>query len=157
MVMEVGAPGAELGGQDVGPRGGHRRAATNAYPGGATLSERLTAVARLVQIGSARGGADGFSAELIDDAEALLAKGGERLRLSAQHTIVVLAGGTGSGKSSLFNVLAGAKFSPAGVLRPVTREPHACVWGMEGAGPLLETVIARQAALQRIRDRKSVV
>jgi energy-coupling factor transporter ATP-binding protein EcfA2 len=105
---------------------------------GTSLSERLTAVARLVQIGSARGGADGFSADLIEDAEALLARAGERLRLSAQHTIVVLAGGTGSGKSSLFNVLAGAQFSPVGVLRPVTREPHACVWGMEGAGPLLD-------------------
>ena len=120
----------------------HRRAASvlenSNYTSGANLSQRLTAVARLVQIGSARGGADGFSAELIDDAEALLAKAGERLRLSAQHTIVVLAGGTGSGKSSLFNALAGAQFSPVGVLRPVTREPRACVWGMEGAGPLLD-------------------
>ena len=106
MVMEVGAPGTELAGQGVGSRGGHRRAASaltiNSYPGGAPLSERLTAVARMVQIGSARSGTDGFSAELIDDAEALLGRAGERLRLSAQHTIVVLAGGTGSGKSSLF-------------------------------------------------------
>ena len=142
MVMELGTPGAEVAGQAVGPRVAHRRAASvlanNGYSGGATLSERLTAVARLVQIGSARGGTDGFSADLIDDAEALLARAGERLRLSAQHTIAVLAGGTGSGKSSLFNVLAGAQFSPAGPLRPVTREPHACVWGMEGAGPLLD-------------------
>ena len=142
MVTELGTPGAELAGQAVGPRVAHRRAASvlanNGYSGGATLSERLTAVARLVQIGSARGGTDRFSAELIDDAEALLARAGERLRLSAQHTVAVLAGGTGSGKSSLFNVLAGAQFSPAGPLRPVTREPHACVWGMEGAGPLLD-------------------
>ena len=103
-----------------------------------SLSERLSALARLVQIGSARVGPDGFSADLLADAEALLARAGERLRLSAHHTIVVLAGGTGSGKSSLFNQLAGAQFSPAGVLRPVTREPHACVWGVEGAGPLLD-------------------
>ena len=95
-------------------------------------------MARLVQIGSARAGPDGFSADLLADAEALLTRAGERLRLSSHHTIVVLAGGTGSGKSSLFNQLAGAQFSPAGVLRPVTREPHACVWGMEGAGPLLD-------------------
>jgi GTP-binding protein EngB required for normal cell division len=95
-------------------------------------------LARLVQIGSARVGPDGFDAGLLADAEALLARAGERLRLSSQHTIAVLAGGTGSGKSSLFNQLAGAQFSPAGVLRPVTREPHACVWGMEGAGPLLD-------------------
>jgi energy-coupling factor transporter ATP-binding protein EcfA2 len=142
MVMEIDAPGTELAGQGVARRGAHRRAASvlssTEYSGGASLSERLTAVARLVQIGSARGGADGFGAELISDAEALLARAGERLRLSAHHTIAVLAGGTGSGKSSLFNVLAGAQFSPAGVLRPVTRDPHACVWGMEGAGPLLD-------------------
>jgi hypothetical protein len=142
MVMEIDAPGTELAGQAVARRGAHRRAgsvlSSTEYSGGASLSERLTAVARLVQIGSARGGADGFSAELINDAEALLARAGERLRLSSHHTIAVLAGGTGSGKSSLFNVLAGAQFSPAGVLRPVTRDPHACVWGMEGAGPLLD-------------------
>jgi energy-coupling factor transporter ATP-binding protein EcfA2 len=103
-----------------------------------SLSERLSALARLVQIGSARAGPDGFSTDLLADAEALLTRAGERLRLSSHHTIVVLAGGTGSGKSSLFNQLAGAQFSPAGVLRPVTREPHACVWGVEGAGPLLD-------------------
>jgi GTP-binding protein EngB required for normal cell division len=105
---------------------------------GAGLSERFTAVGRLIQIGSARSGPDGFSPGLLRDAEALLARAGERLRLSAEHTIVVLAGGTGSGKSSLFNRLAGADFSPAGTVRPVTREPHACVWGMAGAGPLLD-------------------
>jgi GTP-binding protein EngB required for normal cell division len=105
---------------------------------GANLSNRLNALARLVQIGAARAGQEGFDPSLLADAEALLARAGERLRLSAHHTIVVLAGGTGSGKSSLFNQLARAPFSPVGVLRPVTRVPHACVWGMEGAGPLLD-------------------
>src|SRR5215472_16047017 len=142
MVMEVDASGTELAGQAVTHRGAHRRAtdvlANSNYTSGASLSQRLIAVARLVQVGSARGGADGFSAELIEDAEALLTKAGERLRLSSQHTIAVLAGGTGGGKSSLFNTLARAQFSPAGVLRPVTREPRACVWGMDGAGPLLD-------------------
>jgi energy-coupling factor transporter ATP-binding protein EcfA2 len=109
-----------------------------AHRSGASLSDRLNAVARLVQIGTARSGQEGFDPGLLADAEALLARAGERLRLSADHTIVVLAGGTGSGKSSLFNQLAGAHFSPVGVLRPVTREPHACVWGMEGAGPFLD-------------------
>src|SRR5215472_3154583 len=142
MVMEVDTSGTELAGQAVTQRGAHRRAAdvlaNSNYTSGASLSQRLIAVARLVQVGSARGGADGFSAELIEDAEALLTKAGERLRLSSQHTIAVLAGGTGGGKSSLFNTLARAQFSPAGVLRPVTREPRACVWGMDGAGPLLD-------------------
>jgi len=107
-------------------------------PSVVSLSERLGALARLVQIGSARVRPGGFDADVLADAETLLTRAGERLRLSAHHTIVVLAGGTGSGKSSLFNQLAGAQYSPAGVLRPATREPHACVWGMDGAGPLLD-------------------
>jgi GTP-binding protein EngB required for normal cell division len=141
------APAGDVAGPG-GPRGGtHRRAgavlAGQPYPGGsraagANLSERLSALARLVQIGSARAGPDGFSPDVLAGAEELLTRAGERLRLSSQHTIAVLAGGTGSGKSSLFNQLAGAQFSPVGVLRPVTREPHACVWGMEAAGPLLD-------------------
>ncbi len=106
----------------------------------ASLPDRLNAFARLVQIGSARSRADGFSTELLKESEALLARVGQRLRLSADHTVAVLAGGTGSGKSSLFNMLAGADFSPVGMVRPVTRTPHACVWGMAGAGPLLDWI-----------------
>jgi GTP-binding protein EngB required for normal cell division len=102
------------------------------------LSARLSALARLVQIGSARSGTDGVSRDLLDDADALLARAGQRLRLSSAHTVVALAGGTGSGKSSLFNRLAGADFSAVGVTRPVTRDVHACVWGVEGSGSLLE-------------------
>jgi GTP-binding protein EngB required for normal cell division len=102
------------------------------------LSARLGALARLVQIGSARSGPEGISRDLLDDADALLARAGQRLRLSAAHTVVALAGGTGSGKSSLFNRLAGADFSTVGVTRPVTREVHACVWGVSGSGSLLE-------------------
>jgi len=106
--------------------------------GGPALSDRLTALARITQIGAARSGHDGFDPELLRQSEDLLARAGERLRLSANHTVVVLAGGTGSGKSSLFNRLASADFSPVGVVRPMTREAYACVWGMEGASPLLD-------------------
>ncbi|MGO9297552.1 MAG: GTPase, partial [Streptosporangiaceae bacterium] len=83
-------------------------------------------------------------------------RAGERLRLSSEHTVVALAGGTGSGKSSLFNALAGADFSTVGVTRPVTRQTHACVWGIRGSGPLLEWLgvprpnrYARSSALDR--------
>jgi GTP-binding protein EngB required for normal cell division len=112
------------------------------------LSARLEALAELVRIGQARqaqaayghardDGA-GFSQSLLDDAEAVLKRAGERLRLSSNHTVVALAGGTGSGKSTLFNALSGATFSPPGVTRPMTRHVHACVWGMQGAAPLLD-------------------
>ncbi|HEX4829879.1 MAG TPA: GTPase [Trebonia sp.] len=102
------------------------------------LSRRLDALADLVRIGREREGADGVSATLITDSDALLRRAGERLRLSGSHTVVALAGGTGSGKSTLFNTLSGATFSPPGVTRPTTRHVHACVWGMQGAGPLLD-------------------
>ena len=45
-------------------------------------------------------------------ARAVSARAGERLRLSGEHTVVALAGSTGSGKSSLFNALSGADLSP---------------------------------------------
>ena len=116
------------------------------------LSRRLDALAELVRIGRTRpgkpglaqpdarppGADDGFGQALLDDAESVLTRAGERLRLSGNHTVVALGGGTGSGKSSLFNALAGATFSPPGVTRPTTRHAHACVWGMQGAAPLLD-------------------
>ncbi|HEX2819292.1 MAG TPA: GTPase [Streptosporangiaceae bacterium] len=102
------------------------------------LPARLASLTELTKIGSGRAGSDGFSQELLSEAELLLRRSGERLRMSASHTVVALAGGTGSGKSTLFNALAGANFSPAGVTRPTTKHSHACVWGMDGAGPLLD-------------------
>lgn len=104
----------------------------------AGLSARLASLARLIQIGRARSGPDGFSEDLLADASELLTRAGQRLMLSSGHTVVSLAGGTGSGKSSLFNQLSGADFSTVGVTRPVTSEAHACVWGVAGSGPLLE-------------------
>jgi 50S ribosome-binding GTPase len=119
---------------------------------GQDLSRRLDALAELIRIGRTRPGqpgqqeprgpgtddGTGFSQALLDDAESVLTRAGERLRLSGNHTVVALGGGTGSGKSSLFNALAGATFSPPGVTRPTTRHVHACVWGMQGAAPLLD-------------------
>ncbi len=104
----------------------------------AGLSGRLAALEALIEIGAARCGSDGFSEELLTEAANLLTRADQRLLLSADHTVVSLAGGTGSGKSSLFNQLAGADFSAVGVTRPVTNEAHACVWGVAGSGPLLE-------------------
>jgi GTP-binding protein EngB required for normal cell division/uncharacterized membrane protein HdeD (DUF308 family) len=102
------------------------------------LPARLASLTELTKIGSGRAGPDGFSQELLTESELLLRRSGERMRMSASHTVVALAGGTGSGKSTLFNALSGANFSPAGVTRPTTKHSHACVWGMEGAGSLLD-------------------
>ncbi|MDR1824342.1 MAG: 50S ribosome-binding GTPase [Bifidobacteriaceae bacterium] len=73
----------------------------------------------------------------------------ERLARGVDHTIVALEGGTGSGKSSLFNAIAEMAFSEVGVLRPTTEKATACVWG-EGAGALLDWLgIERDSWIQR--------
>ncbi|MGD0925568.1 MAG: YfjP family GTPase [Streptosporangiaceae bacterium] len=136
---QAGIGQAETGLAGTGTAGTGTAGAGTAGTGtAADLSGRLTALARVIQIGAARSGPEGFSEPLLTEAEQLVARAGERLRLSPNHTVAVLAGGTGSGKSSLFNQLAGADFSAVGVTRPFTKDPHACVWGMDGAGPLLE-------------------
>ncbi|MEU8405345.1 GTPase [Micromonospora sp. NPDC048842] len=74
-------------------------------------------------------------------AHTLVERAGTRLALSRDHTVVALAGATGSGKSSLFNALAQLELSPVGVRRPTTGVTHACVWGpLEGANHLLDWV-----------------
>jgi GTP-binding protein EngB required for normal cell division len=74
-------------------------------------------------------------------AHTLVERAGSRLALSQDHTVVALAGSTGSGKSSLFNALARLKLSPVGVRRPTTGIAHACVWGpLEPANRLLDWV-----------------
>jgi GTP-binding protein EngB required for normal cell division len=74
-------------------------------------------------------------------AHTLVERAGSRLALSQDHTVVALAGSTGSGKSSLFNALARLKLSPVGVRRPTTGVAHACVWGpLEPANRLLDWI-----------------
>ncbi len=92
----------------------------------------------VVRIGDAlRIGGDRFDPAATTSAEAVLQRVGRRAELGYGHTVVALAGSTGSGKSSLFNALAGFMISPVGALRPTTDLPVACVWGA-AATPLLD-------------------
>src|SRR6478735_5505163 len=75
---------------------------------------------------------------LVDEAVAVVDRATGRLRLSATHTVVAIAGATGSGKSSTFNALTGLELSAVGVRRPTTSWASACVWGRDGADELLE-------------------
>lgn len=75
---------------------------------------------------------------VVDEAQAVADRAASRLRLSADHTVVALAGATGSGKSSTFNALTQLELSAVGVRRPTTSWATACVWGKEGAEELLE-------------------
>jgi energy-coupling factor transporter ATP-binding protein EcfA2 len=95
--------------------------------------ERVAALHRFVQA------SQGFLPEPeLAAARALVERTGERLALSRTHTVVALAGSTGSGKSSIFNALAGVDASPTGVRRPTTGETHACAWGSDHADGLLD-------------------
>ena len=98
----------------------------------AELVERLDALATLRELGEGN-----LPQDVTDRAAQLLDHAGARLRLSGDHTVIALAGGTGSGKSSLFNALCGLELSQTGITRPTTSKAHACVWGHEGADELL--------------------
>jgi len=98
-----------------------------------SVVDRVEALSEYVQA------AQGYLPERdLGPAEDLIARAGERLSLSRGHTVVALAGSTGTGKSSIFNELAGVNLSPVGVRRPTTGETHACVWGEDDAGRLLD-------------------
>jgi GTP-binding protein EngB required for normal cell division len=83
-------------------------------------------------------GAGCLPAECVEQAEAAIAKTALRTSMAAECTVVALAGATGSGKSSLFNVLAGAEVAQVGARRPTTSKPSAAIWGSESPTALLE-------------------
>ncbi|MFG3366572.1 GTPase [Streptomyces sp. NPDC090032] len=96
------------------------------------LVERLDALRELVGLSRARvdGAALAEAGHVLDQAAA-------RRRLSDRHTVVAIAGATGSGKSTLFNALAGVPLSETGLRRPTTSAPIACSW-TDGAAGLLD-------------------
>jgi GTP-binding protein EngB required for normal cell division len=97
------------------------------------LAGRTAALASALEFGG-----DELDRAHVDRARAVVEKVGERTTLSGNHTVVALAGATGSGKSSLFNALAGADLSRIGARRPTTSKPTAAVWGDSDAGELLD-------------------
>jgi len=68
-----------------------------------------------------------------------------RARNAAAPLVVAILGSTGSGKSSLFNALAGRAASPSGVLRPTTRRPIAIAHPADGGQELLPGMASRDA------------
>lgn len=74
--------------------------------------------------------------ELQRQGHQILSAAKERLALGVDHTIVALAGGTGSGKSSTFNALSGLEFADVGVRRPTTVRTAACTWDSDATALL---------------------
>ncbi|MET7301763.1 GTPase [Embleya sp. NPDC005575] len=99
----------------------------------ARLMARLAALDRTAAL--ARDRLPDADLALIED---LLGHAETRLGTATWHTVVALAGATGGGKSSLFNVLTGLWLADTGARRPTTRTTQACAWDLEGAAPLLD-------------------
>lgn len=97
------------------------------------LRERLDAFEELLRLSGPR-----VDPGVLAGARDVLDRADERRRLPPDHTVVALAGATGSGKSSLFNALCGQDLSAAGVRRPMTTAAVACAWDPEGAPGLLD-------------------
>ncbi|MGW3513378.1 GTPase [Streptomyces sp. NPDC000994] len=101
-----------------------------AYDG--PLRSRLDALRELVGLSRTR-----LDSQTLAEAGRVLDEAAARRRLSGQHTVVAIAGATGSGKSQLFNTLAGVAISETGVRRPTTAAPIACSWS-DGAASLID-------------------
>jgi GTP-binding protein EngB required for normal cell division len=110
-----------------------RRHETTDVSGPSGAADRVEALRRFL-----RAADDHLPEEQLAVARTVVDRAGDRLGLSREHTVVALVGATGSGKSSLFNALARLQLSQVGVRRPTTGVAHACVWGAEQSGELLE-------------------
>src|SRR3954447_15915258 len=100
---------------------------------GSDIGERIDGLAAAVDAAGGR-----LSDEVVGEARTVVERAQGRLKLSADHTVVGIAGATGSGKSSTFNALTGLELSAVGVRRPTTSWATACVWGAQGAQELLD-------------------
>lgn len=86
-------------------------------------------------------GADELDPSGVEVARRVVDRAVERSGIAGDHTVVALAGATGSGKSSLFNALVGADVATIGARRPTTSRPTAGLWGDADASELLEWLV----------------
>ena len=101
-----------------------------------SVRARTDALRSALESGAGRLPVDG-----VGRAEAAIAKTAVRTSIAGGRTVVALAGATGSGKSSLFNVLAAAEVTQVGTRRPTTSKPSAAVWGSEPPSALLDWLL----------------
>lgn len=104
---------------------------------------RLEELARLVdEVGTL------LPAPVRDGALAQLTAVEQRLSMGLGHTVVAFVGGTGSGKSSLFNAVTSLEVADVGVKRPTTSQPSACVWGSDATAFLDHLGVAPEARVR---------
>jgi len=98
-----------------------------------TLARRLQALDEAATLSAARA-----PEETVRAASDLVKRAGERFAIAGEHTVVAIAGATGSGKSATFNALTGTQLARSGVTRPTTSDPMAVAWGAELPTALLD-------------------
>src|SRR5918997_1349206 len=109
------------------------------------LVDHLKALTEAVELGEGR-----VPDDVLAGARRVVGHADRRLALSGSATVVALAGATGSGKSSMFNVLSGTDLATVGVRRPTTAHAMAATWGEDAAADLLDWLkIPRRHALER--------
>ncbi|GHC50313.1 GTPase [Streptomyces cinnamoneus] len=122
------------------------RVAASPSPAGLVLRPRLDALRELVGLSRAR-----LDRRTLAEAGRVLEEAAARHRYALDLTVVALAGATGSGKSTLFNALARAQLSEAGVRRPTTAMPISCAWTDRADGLLDRLGIPARARRQPVR------
>ena len=118
-----------------------RRQTSEATPAVAPeeVTKRSGALSRAIALGGHQ-----LPVEHTEHAKTVLDRVAQRTGLGAGRTVVALAGATGSGKSSTFNMLVGEPVSRIGATRPTTSVASAALWGRDGAAELLDWLDIKQ-------------
>ena len=83
-------------------------------------------------------GRDRLPESVVLEASEALERLSRRRELSTEHTIIGFFGATGSGKSTLFNAVAGYPIARSAPTRPTTSAVQAAIWGAEDSDELLD-------------------
>lgn len=107
--------------------------------GSTSLSERVEALRVAAEASRGR-----VSLEAVEAADDVVRRASERLAITADHTVVALAGATGSGKSSTFNALVGSALTDVGVRRPTTSVTTGVAFGDDDPAEVLQWLDVRR-------------
>lgn len=97
------------------------------------VTGKVRALAAAAELSKGRSNPD-----VVERAQQVVDRTDKRLAFSGNHTIVALAGATGSGKSSTFNALSGTTLAEPGVRRPTTSKAMAASWGPDSPAEVLD-------------------
>lgn len=132
----------------AGARAASRKGTSVSSASAETVEARATAL-----IAALETGVGCLPEAAVDRAQVAIMKAASRTSIAGGHTVVALAGATGSGKSSLFNDLIGADVAPIGARRPTTSTPIAAIWGSESTSALLDWL--KVGARHMVDERRS--